>query len=122
MLRIPTSALRIGTRARHCILPAVSFNLNFIGLVAIVSVYYLFLLSNGTLQILAPELLDKVFDNMLVHLLHGEFTVDRDAIDYEAVTQDGKTYAYSPCFPQSCGSWRCRSSTLRTPISHGCPV
>jgi hypothetical protein len=68
-------------------------------LIAVVSVYYLFLLSNGTLQILAPELLDKVFDNMLVHLLHGEFTVDREAIDYEAVTQDGKTYAYFAVFP-----------------------
>jgi len=99
MLRIPTTALRIGTRARHCVVPPVSLNLYFIGLIAVVSVYYLFLLSNGTLQILAPELLDKVFDNMLVHLLRGEFTVDRDAIDYEAVTQDGKTYAYFAVFP-----------------------
>ena len=96
--RLSTSALRIGTRSRHRI-PPVSLNLYFIGLIAVVSVYYLFLLSNGTLQILAPELLDKVFDNMLVHLLHGEFTVDREAIDYEAVTQDGKTYAYFAVFP-----------------------
>jgi hypothetical protein len=98
MLRIPTSAFRIGTRARHRV-PPVSLNLYFIGLIAVVSVYYLFLLSNGTLQMLAPELLDKVFDNMLVHLLHGEFTVDREAIDYEAVTQDGKTYSYFAVFP-----------------------
>jgi hypothetical protein len=36
---------------------------------------------------------------MLVHLLHGEFTVDRSAIDYEAITQDGKTYTYFAVFP-----------------------
>ena len=98
MLRLSTSALRIGTRARHRILP-VSLNLYFVALIAVVSVYYLFLLSNGTFQIIAPELLDKVFDNMLVHLLHGEFTVDRNAIDYEAITQDGKTYTYFAVFP-----------------------
>jgi hypothetical protein len=98
MLRLSTSALRIGTRARHRILP-VSLNLYFVVLIAAVTVYYLFLLSNGTFQILAPELLDKVFDNMLVHLLRGEFTVDRDAIDYEAVTRDGRSYTYFGVFP-----------------------
>jgi hypothetical protein len=98
MLRFFTSTLRIGAQARHRI-PPVSLNLYFVALIAVVSVYYLFLLSNGTFQILAPELLDKVFDNMLVHLLHGEFTVDRNAIDYEAITQDGKTYTYFAVFP-----------------------
>src|ERR1700719_5202963 len=98
MLRLSTSALRIGTRARHRI-PPVSLNLNLVALIAVVTVYYLFLLSNGTFQILAPELLDKVFDNMLVHLLRGEFTVDRDAIDYEAVTRDGRSYTYFGVFP-----------------------
>ena len=39
------------------------------------------------------------FDNMLVHLLRGEFTVDREAIGYEAYTRDGKTYAYFEIFP-----------------------
>jgi hypothetical protein len=98
MLRLSTGALRIGTRARHRI-PLVSLNLYFITLIAVVTVYYLFLLSNGTFRILAPELLDKVFDNMLVHLLRGEFTVDRDAIDYEAVTRNGSTYTYFGVFP-----------------------
>jgi hypothetical protein len=98
MLRLSTSALRIGMRARHRILP-VSLNLYFVVLIAAVTVYYLFLLSNGTFQILAPELLDKVFDNMLVHLLRGEFTVDRDAIDYEAVTRNGRSYTYFGVFP-----------------------
>ncbi len=78
---------------------AVSLHLYFVALIAVVTVYYLLLLSNGTLQVLAPELLDKVFDNMLVHLLRGEFTVDRSAIDYEAITQDGKTYTYFGVFP-----------------------
>jgi hypothetical protein len=68
-------------------------------LLAIVTVYYLFLLSNGTFQLFAPELLDKAFNNMLVHLLRGEFTVDREAIDFEAFTRDGKTYAYFGIFP-----------------------
>jgi hypothetical protein len=68
-------------------------------LIALLAAYYLLLLSNGTMQIFAPELLDKVFDNMLVHLLRGEFTIDRDAIDYEAITQDGQTYTYFAVFP-----------------------
>jgi hypothetical protein len=48
----------------------------FAGLIAAVAVYYLFLLSNGTFQLFAPEMLDKAFDSMLVHLLRGEVTVD----------------------------------------------
>jgi hypothetical protein len=98
MPMLSTSALRIGTRARHRLRP-VSLDLYFVGLIAVVSVYYLFLLSNGTFQIFAPELLDKVFNNILVHLLRGEFTIDRDAIDYEAITQDGQTYTYFAVFP-----------------------
>jgi len=73
--------------------------LSFAVLLTIVAVYYLFLLSNGTFQLFAPEMLDKAFDNMLLHLLGGEFTVDREAIGYEAFTRDGKTYAYFGIFP-----------------------
>jgi hypothetical protein len=72
---------------------------HFIVLIAFVAVYYLFLLSNGTFRIFAPELLDRVFDSMLTHLLHGEFNVDREAIDYEAITYNGKTYTYFAIFP-----------------------
>ena len=57
----------------------------FAGLLVVIAVYYLFLLSNGTFELFAPEMLDRVFDNMLVHLLHGEFTVDRSVIDFESV-------------------------------------
>jgi hypothetical protein len=71
----------------------------FVALLAVISVYYLFLLSNGTFALFAPELLSRVFDNMLVHLLHGEFNVDRSAIDYEGVTRNGKTYTYFGIIP-----------------------
>lgn len=72
---------------------------SFAIMLTIVAGYYLFLLSNGTFQLFAPETLDKTFDNMLVHLLHGDFTVDRAAIGDEAFTHDGKTYAYFGIFP-----------------------
>jgi hypothetical protein len=76
-----------------------SHRLGFSVLLSIVAVYYLFLLSNGTFQIFAPEQLDKAFDSMAIHLLHGEFTVDREAIGYEAFTRNGETYAYFGIFP-----------------------
>src|ERR1700752_3217442 len=72
---------------------------HFAALIAAAAVYYLFLLSNGTFQLFAPEMLDKAFDNMLVHLLRGEFTVDCEAIDFEAFTRNGDTYAYFGVFP-----------------------
>jgi hypothetical protein len=68
-----------------------SHRMSFALLLTIVFVYYLFLLSNGTFQLFASEMLDRAFDNMLVHLLRGEFSVDRDAIGFEAFTRDGKT-------------------------------
>jgi hypothetical protein len=66
---------------------------------AIVAVYYLFLLSNGTFQLFAPEALDQVFNNMLVHLVRGEFNVDSGAIQFEATIRNGKTYTYFGVFP-----------------------
>src|SRR5271166_6347567 len=71
----------------------------FFILIAGVAVYYLFLLSNGTFQLFAPEMLDQVFDNMLVHLLRGDFTVNHDAIGFEVFTRYGKTYAYFGVLP-----------------------
>ncbi len=71
----------------------------FAGLLVVIAVYYLFLLSNGTFELFAPELLGRVFDNMLVHLLHGDFTVDRSVIDFEGFTRDGKTYTYFGVVP-----------------------
>ena len=90
-------------RAARSAVPDVDITLSrwfsFAVVLAIIAVYYLFLLSNGTFQIFVPEMLDKVFDNMLVHSLHGDFTVDRAAIGAEAFTYDGKTYAYFGIFP-----------------------
>jgi hypothetical protein len=43
----------------------------FAALIAATAVYYLFLLSNGTFRIFAPEMLDKAFDSILLHLLRG---------------------------------------------------
>lgn len=77
----------------------ISYPLSFTFLVITITIYYLFLLSNGTFQLFAPEKLDQTFNSMLVHLLHGKFTVDRDAIGYEAFTRDGKVYAYFGIFP-----------------------
>ena len=79
--------------------PSNSSRCYFFPIVALVGVYYLFLLSNGTLQIFEPEMLDKVFDSMLMHMLHGEFTVDRDVMDFEATIINGKTYTYFGVFP-----------------------
>ena len=73
--------------------------IGFTALMMVITAYYLFLLSNGTFKLFAPELLSRVFDNMLVHLLHGEFTVDRNVIEFEAFTRDGKTYSYFGVFP-----------------------
>ena len=72
---------------------------SFAVLLTSVAIYYLFLLSNGTFQLFAPEMLDKAFDNMLLHLLRGEFTSIARAIGYEAFTRDDKTYAYFGIFP-----------------------
>jgi hypothetical protein len=98
------SSLEIGTHGRTG-LRSVSSHWYFAALIAAVSIYYLFLLSNGTFQLFAPEMLDKVFDSMLAHLLRGEFTVDRDAIDFEAFTREGKTYAYFGVFPALLRLW-----------------
>lgn len=68
-------------------------------LIAVVTAYYLMLLSNGTMQIFAPELLDKIYDSMLLHLLRGEFDVDPKAVDFEATVINGKSYTYFGVFP-----------------------
>ena len=93
------NTIRAAGWARLQVDPILSHWLGFVVLLIIVAGYYLFLLSNGTLQLFAPEMLDRAFDNMLVHLLHGEFTVDRDAIGFEAFTRDGKAYTYFGIFP-----------------------
>jgi hypothetical protein len=69
-----------------------------VGLI-IVAACYLLLLSNGTLRLFGPEKFDKIFGSMLVHMLHGQFYVDSDAVAYEAFTRNGHTYSYFGVFP-----------------------
>jgi hypothetical protein len=71
----------------------------FIPVIIAAAVYDLLLLSNGDLRLFAPELFDGVFNSMLLNLLHGDFTVAREAIGAEAFTRDGQTYAYFGVFP-----------------------
>ena len=99
-MSLPGRQASVGIGARERAGPRlISSDWYFAALIAGVAVYYLLLLSNGTFQLFAPEMLDKAFDNVLVHLLRGEVTVDREAIDFEAFTHDGKTYAYFGVFP-----------------------
>ena len=90
---------------------------HFCLLIVVVAGYYLCLLSNGTFQLFAPEMLDKAFGNMLVHLLQGEFTVDRTAIDFEAFTRNGNTYWVSGAVAAHRSTiHRCRAGGTRTRI------
>ena len=93
------NAIRAAGRPKLDVDTILSHWLSFAVLLTIIAIYYLFLLSNGTFQLFGLEMLDKAFDNMLVHLLRGEFTVDREAIGYEAFTRDGKNYGYFGIFP-----------------------
>jgi hypothetical protein len=99
MLKLFFSPAKASRRAKLKFDSILSHWSGFAVLLTFVTVYYLFLLSNGTFQLFAPEMLDKAFGNMLTHLLRGEFTVDRQAIGHEAFTRDGKTYAYFGIFP-----------------------
>lgn len=69
------------------------------GVIGGIAIYYLALLSNFTFELFAPEALGKTFNSMLMHLLRGDFGVDRQAIGFEAFTRDGKTYSYFGVFP-----------------------
>jgi len=73
--------------------------IKFAALLAIIAVYYLFLLSNGSFSLIVPEMLGRVFNSMLLHLLRGQFYVDPKVIDFEGIIHDGKTYAYFGVFP-----------------------
>jgi len=87
-----------GTETRFSIYSILSHWLSFIAFVALISINVLFLLSNGTFQLFVPELFSRAYGNMLMHMLHGEFTVDRDVIGYEAFVRDGEAYSYFGLF------------------------
>jgi hypothetical protein len=63
------------------------------------AVYYLFLLTNGDWNIFDDEALGLVFNNMLLHLLKGDFTINPEIIGGEAFVRDGQTYSYFGIFP-----------------------
>ena len=68
-------------------------------LVPIVALYYVLLVSQGTLNLLAPVPLGLTFNSMAVNLLQGRFDVDPAAIGIEAFVRDGRTYAYFGILP-----------------------
>jgi hypothetical protein len=72
------------------------------------AVYYAFLLTNGTFRLWVStppggtsgqRTLSLVYNSMLLHLLHGRFDVDPDAIRWEAMVRDGRTYTYYGILP-----------------------
>ncbi len=74
-------------------------NRAFIAVLVLTAVYYLFLLSNGDFQPVAPELLDRVYGWMALNLLHGDFTVPRQVIQFESFTRNGRVLTYFGDFP-----------------------
>lgn len=66
--------------------------------VALAFFYYSFLITDGSFDLFqtAPREIVSgvVFNNMLSHLLQGDFSIDPDAIRQEAFVKDGKTYTY----------------------------
>ncbi|HEX2943371.1 MAG TPA: hypothetical protein VHO91_20120 [Rhodopila sp.] len=64
-----------------------------------IALYDALLLGNFHLALIAPEQLDHAFGSMLMHMLHGDFGVDKDAIGFESFTRNGRTYAYFGIFP-----------------------
>ena len=66
--------------------------------VALAFFYYSFLITGGSFDLFhtAPREIVSgvVFNNMLSHLLQGDFAIDPDAIRQEAFVKDGRTYTY----------------------------
>ena len=98
MSRLSRRSAHSDIGARSGIHAILSHRFNFAALLALISVYLLFLLSNGTFRLFAPELFSRAYGSMLMHMLHGEFTVDPEAIGYEAFPRDGKVYSYFGIF------------------------
>lgn len=73
---------------------------------AIMIVYYGLLLTDGHFNILHPTSLGLIFNNMLLHMLDGQFDIDPTVIGNEAFVRDGRTYAY----------WGIFGALLRVPL------
>jgi hypothetical protein len=70
--------------------------------------YYAALLTNGNFILWAPAIrpgdseqsvVGFVYNNTLLHLLRGEFTIDLDAIGFEALIRNGQVYTYFGIMP-----------------------
>ncbi len=77
---------------------------NAIGLVALLCLipaefYYAMLLGFGSAHFLAPVLHGLTFNSMLLHLLHGTFDVDPQAIGDEGSLRNGLIYTYFGIVP-----------------------
>src|SRR6266700_2198640 len=77
--------------------------------------YYAAIITNGDFILWAPAIrpgdsgqsaLGFVFNSTLLHLLRGDFTIDSDAIGFEALIRNGKAYTY----------WGVMPAVLRLPL------
>jgi hypothetical protein len=77
-------------------------------LALLVFFYYAALLTNGDFILWAPAIhpgdseqsvFGFVYNSTLLHLLRGEFTIDLDAIGFEALIRDGEVYTYFGVMP-----------------------
>lgn len=66
----------------------------FVLLWLVPSFYYLLLLTDGHFDLFRPITLGMTFNDMLAHLLRRQFDVSPEAIGYEGIVHDGRTYAY----------------------------
>jgi hypothetical protein len=60
---------------------------------------YVALVSHCSLNLVRPQPMGLVFNNMLSHLLEGRFDVDPQTVGAEAFVHNGRTYAYFGIFP-----------------------
>jgi hypothetical protein len=56
--------------------------------------YYYFLITNGSFDPFGVEALGRLYNDMALRLLRGDFTIDPSIAEGEAWVRDGKTYVY----------------------------
>ena len=96
-LRAPATADHMQTGDDRVVLVVIS---------TLMIVYYGLLLTDGHFNLLHPTSLGLIFNNMLLHMLDGQFDVDPTVIGNEAFVRDGRTYAY----------WGIFGALLRVPL------
>jgi len=96
-LRALTTADRVWTSDERVVLAVFSI---------IMVVYYGLLLTDGHFNLLHPTSLGLIFNDMLLHMLHGRFDVDPAVIGQEGFVRDDRVYAY----------WGIFGALLRLPL------